>query len=76
MKYLFTFLLITLLFGCRNTASHAIKDIGKKVTTCCTALSLAKPTNGMLPAAPAAESEVVSGFSGLILEKSAQLLTW
>ena len=73
MKYLFTFLFITLVFGCRNTASHTVNDIGKKVTTCCTALTLAKP----LPVdTPAAEPETLSDFSGLVLEKSAQLLTW
>ena len=77
MKYLLSFLFIIFLFGCSNTASHTVKVIGKKVSTCCTALSLTKPTYGILPtAAPPAESETISGFSGLVLEKSAQLLTW
>ncbi|MES2331406.1 MAG: hypothetical protein V4539_17510 [Bacteroidota bacterium] len=42
MKYLLSFLLITLLFGCTVPVVSAVAGLGNKVKQCCASLTLEK----------------------------------
>lgn len=75
MKYLLSFLLLLFFTACNHSGGQAVKDVSKKVSQCCTALTLSKPSETAQPTPTTSESETISVFSEIVLEKSVHLLT-
>ena len=76
MKYLLSLLLIICFTACSHNGGQAVENVGKKVSECCTALTIsqknepAKQTPTTTP-----DSESISIFTEFVLEKSVHLLT-
>ena len=76
MKYLLSLLLIICITACSHTGGQAVKNVSKKVSQCCTAITLSKTTEPDKQAAiPTTEPESISVFTEFVLEKSVHLLT-
>jgi ABC-type molybdate transport system substrate-binding protein len=74
MNRLLVLLLIVILCGCSDAASHTAEKISSRVQQTCSSLCISPAAR--LAAAASQETESISVFSASVLERNGQILTW